>query len=74
MALWVDSPLDAVSAGRPRPGEHLLEVLPAPSQVVREDKLLSRLVVLDSIFGLQREDDSTITIANRTGSAKYTFD
>lgn len=46
-------PVQAISLRNPRPCKHLPEVLPFTSHIIGKDKGLTRLVVLDSVFGLE---------------------
>lgn len=48
-------PVQAIPLRNPRPCKHLLEVLPFTSHVIRKNKGLTRLVVLDSVFGLENK-------------------
>lgn len=58
MTLGMDRPLQAVAPGRPRPREDSGEVEPAAAEVVGEDEVLPRLVVLDSVSGLRENRES----------------
>lgn len=52
VTLGMDGPLKPVPCGRSGPRKNLLEVHPSAAEVVGENKLLPRLVVLYSVFGL----------------------
>lgn len=67
VTLGIDWPYEAVPLGRPCPRKDLFEVEPAGAEVVREDEVLPRLVVLYSVFGLVENTEEVVFVCLSIG-------